>query len=125
MTLLILGPKKPRNDIDIYLTPLIENLMKLWVNRLELFNAYSKERFTLGVMLFYIINDFQAYASLSGYSNKGKRPICEVDIDDLSQIIDKRLCIWVTIGFFTVNTRFRRIMKPLTEKPRGALFARC
>ena len=31
MLSMILGPRQPGNDIEVYLTPLIENMRKLWV----------------------------------------------------------------------------------------------
>jgi len=30
MSMMISGPKQPRNDIDVYLSPLIEDLMLMW-----------------------------------------------------------------------------------------------
>ena len=30
MSVLIQGPKQPGNDIDVYLRPLIEELLELW-----------------------------------------------------------------------------------------------
>ncbi|GKE05505.1 uncharacterized protein Tco_1397523 [Tanacetum coccineum] len=35
MSLLIQGPKQPRNDIDVYLEPLMEDMKKLWDSALK------------------------------------------------------------------------------------------
>ena len=45
----------------------------------DVFDAFKNESFQLHVMLFCTINDFPAYANLSGYSVKGHKacPICE------------------------------------------------
>ncbi|XP_078179598.1 uncharacterized protein LOC144573719 [Carex rostrata] len=85
LTLLISGPKQPGNDIDVYLAPLIEDLQKLWLPGVQMFDAYSKETFTLRAMIFCTINDFPAYGNLSGYSVKGEKacPICQDDTDDM------------------------------------------
>ncbi|XP_071712201.1 uncharacterized protein [Rutidosis leptorrhynchoides] len=79
MSLFIQGPKQPGNDIDIYLQPLVDEMMELWSTGIHVYDAYKKEYFQLRAMLFCTINDFPAYGNLSGYSTKGKKacPICE------------------------------------------------
>ncbi|XP_071704533.1 uncharacterized protein [Rutidosis leptorrhynchoides] len=79
MSLLIQGPKQPGNDIDVYLQPLVVDMMELWSTGIHVYDAYKKEYFQLWAMLFCTINDFPAYGNLSGYSTKGKKacPICE------------------------------------------------
>ncbi|XP_071739374.1 uncharacterized protein [Rutidosis leptorrhynchoides] len=79
MSLLIQGPKQPGNDIDVYLQPLVDEMMELWNTSIHVYDAYKKEYFQLRAMLFCTINDFPAYGNLSGYSTKGKNacPIYE------------------------------------------------
>ncbi|XP_054782392.1 uncharacterized protein LOC129289620 [Prosopis cineraria] len=79
LSILILGPKQPGNDIDIYLAPLIEDLKLLWEHGVEVYDGHREERFNLRALLFGTMNDFPAYGNLSGYSIKGKLecPICE------------------------------------------------
>ncbi|XP_071740963.1 uncharacterized protein [Rutidosis leptorrhynchoides] len=79
MSLLIQGPKQPGNDIDVYLQPLVDEMMELWSTGIHVYDAYKKEYFQLRAMLFCTINDFPAYGNLSGYSTKGKKacPICK------------------------------------------------
>ncbi|XP_023757788.1 uncharacterized protein LOC111906261 [Lactuca sativa] len=81
MSLLIQGPKQPGNDIDVYLSPLVEDMKKLWNLGVEVYDAYKKEHFQLRAMIFCTISDFPAYANLSGYSTKGNKacPIYEND----------------------------------------------
>ena len=78
LSLLISGPQQPGNDIDIYLTPLIEDLKTLWEIWVEAYDAYQREVFTLRVVLLWTINDFPAYENLSGCTIKGyfSCPIC-------------------------------------------------
>ncbi|XP_071713737.1 uncharacterized protein [Rutidosis leptorrhynchoides] len=73
MSLLIQGPKQPGNDIDVYLQPLVDEMMELWSTGIHVYDAYKKEYFQLRAMLFCTINDFPAYGNLSGYSTKGKK----------------------------------------------------
>ena len=77
--MLIAGSRQPGNDIDVYLTPLIKNLRKLWEDGVDLWDRNLKQTFRLHAMVFCTINDFPAYGNLSGYSGKGNHtyPICE------------------------------------------------
>ncbi|GKC39195.1 hypothetical protein Tco_1051579 [Tanacetum coccineum] len=72
-------PQKLGNDIDVYLKPLIHDLINLWEPGVKVYDAYSKNYFTLRAMIFYTISDFPAYGNLSGYSTTGKKacPVCE------------------------------------------------
>lgn len=72
LTLLILGPKQPGNDIDVYLEPLVDDLKELWDNGVEIYDAFNKSTFSLRVILMRTVNDFPAYGNLSGYNTKGK-----------------------------------------------------
>jgi Transposase family tnp2 len=40
LSLLILIPKQPGNDIDVYVQPLLEDLGKLWKDNLKVFDVY-------------------------------------------------------------------------------------
>ncbi|GJV74721.1 uncharacterized protein Tco_1506305 [Tanacetum coccineum] len=79
MSLLISGLKQPGNDLDVYLSPLINDMKTLWKPGVEMYDAYMKEKFRLHAMIFCTINDFPAYGNLSRYNTKGKQacPICE------------------------------------------------
>nr|KYP44173.1 hypothetical protein KK1_034336 [Cajanus cajan] len=79
LSIMISGPRQPGNDIDVYLSPLIDDLKILRETGVEVFDAYREEKFTLRAMLFCTINDFPAYGNLSVYSVKGHYacPICE------------------------------------------------
>jgi len=79
LSMMISGPRQPENDIDVYLSPLIEDLRLLWDEGIEVFDAYEMVNFNLRALLSCTINDFPTYGNLSGYSVKGHRacPICE------------------------------------------------
>ena len=66
MSLLILGPKCPRNDIDVYLQPLVEELRELWEKGVETYDAHTRTNFKMHAAVLWTINDFHAYGNLSG-----------------------------------------------------------
>jgi hypothetical protein len=72
MPVLIQGLRQPGNDIDMYLRPLVEELLLLW-NRtgVRMWDEHKQEHFDLWALLFVTINDCPALSNLSGQSNKG------------------------------------------------------
>ncbi|WVZ05731.1 hypothetical protein V8G54_019077 [Vigna mungo] len=69
LSMMISGPKQPRNDIDVYLKPLIDYLKLLWEEGVEVFDSDAEQNFRLRAMLFCTINDFPAYGNLSDYGS--------------------------------------------------------
>lgn len=78
LSLLIPGLKSPSKDINVYLQPLVDELKSLWDEGLPTFDSFKKETFIMRAALLWTINDFPAYAMLSGWSTKGKKacPVC-------------------------------------------------
>ncbi|XP_037444808.1 uncharacterized protein LOC119313103, partial [Triticum dicoccoides] len=70
MPVLIQGPKQPGNDIDVYLRPLVDELLQLW-GGVRVWDEHKQEEFDLRALLFVTINDWPALSNLSGLSNKG------------------------------------------------------
>ena len=86
MPVLIQGPKQPGNDIDVYLRPLVEELLQLWnVNGVRMWDEHKQEEFNLHALLFVTINDWPALSNLSGQTNKGYRA-CTHCLDDTDSI---------------------------------------
>ncbi|RVW49659.1 hypothetical protein CK203_076741 [Vitis vinifera] len=75
------GPRQLRNDIDVYLAALLDDLKMLWDVGVECYDVHQQEVFTLRVVLLWTINDFPAYGNLSGCVVKGyfACPICGED----------------------------------------------
>jgi len=70
MPVLIEGPKEPGNDIDVFLQPLMDDLLLLWKEEgVRVWDEYKQESFNLRALLFVCINDWPALAKLSGQSN--------------------------------------------------------
>ena len=102
--MMIVDPKQPGNDIDVYLAPLIKDLRKLWVEGVDVYDGNAQDTFRLRALIFCTINDFPAHGNLSGYSVKGHHAclICEKDTS----------YIQLKHGKKTVYTRHRRFLKP-------------
>ena len=100
LSMMIVGPRQPGNNIDVYLTPLIEDLHKLWVDGVDVYDENDGQMFSLHGMIFFIVNDFPSYGNLSKYSVKGHHacPICEQNTS----------FIQLKHGKKTVYTRHRR-----------------
>ena len=65
MPVLIQGPKQPGNDIDVYLRPLVEELLQLWTgNGVRTWDEHKQEEFNLHALLFVTINDWPALSNL-------------------------------------------------------------
>ena len=67
MLVLIQGPKQPGNDIDVYLRPLVEELLQLWNGTgVRARDEHGQEEFDLKALMFVTINDWPALSNLSG-----------------------------------------------------------
>jgi len=104
LCMMIAGTRQLENDIDVYLTPLIEDLRKLWVYGINVYDGNVQQTCKLHAMIFFTINDFIVYGNLSGYSVKGHHAcfICEKETS----------YIQLKHGNKTVYTRHRRVLKP-------------
>ena len=72
MPVLIQGPKQPGNDIDVYLRPLVEEILQLLNgNGVRTWYEHKQEEFHLKALLFVTINNWPALSNLSGQTNKG------------------------------------------------------
>ena len=72
MPVLIQGPKQPGNDIDVYLRPLVDELLQLWDKPgVRVWDEHKQHEFDLRALLFVTINDWPALSNISGQSNKG------------------------------------------------------
>jgi hypothetical protein len=66
MSVRIQGPKKPGNDIDVYLRPLVDELLLLWKKKcVRVWDDNKQENFNLRALLFITINDWPALSNLS------------------------------------------------------------
>ena len=67
MPVLIVGPKQPGNDIDVYLKPLVDDLLLLWKEEgVAMWDVRAEVHFNLRALLFVTTNDWPALSNLSG-----------------------------------------------------------
>ncbi|XP_015158556.1 uncharacterized protein [Solanum tuberosum] len=94
LSLLIVGPRSPGYDIDIYLQPLIDELKLLWDTGVETYDASRNQTFQMRAALMWTINDFPAYAMLSGWSIKGKLacPYCNYNTNSHYLKHSQKMC---------------------------------
>jgi hypothetical protein len=111
MPVLIQIPKQLGNDIDVYLRPLVEELLLLWNSTgVHVWDEYKQEHFDLRALLFIIINVWPALSNLSRQSNKGynARTHC---FDDMESIFLKKCQKVIYMGhrrFLPLNHALRK-----------------
>ncbi|GJR46348.1 putative transposon, En/Spm-like, transposase-associated domain protein [Tanacetum coccineum] len=64
--------KSPGQNINVFLRPLVDELITLYNDGIETYDAARKENFIMKVVLLWTVSDFLAYAMLSGWSTHGK-----------------------------------------------------
>lgn len=70
MALLILGPLAPGKDFDVFLEPLMEDLLELWKG-VQTYDAFSGNMFNLRAAVLWCIHGYPALSTLSGRTTKG------------------------------------------------------
>ncbi|MCL8568105.1 DUF4218 domain-containing protein [Proteus mirabilis] len=112
MPVLIQGPKQPGNDIDVYLRPLVDELLQLWAEPgVRVWDEHKQEEFDLRALLFVTINDWPALSNISGQSNKGYNA-CTHCLDQTESIyLDK-----CRKNVYPYNRRFLPPKHPLKKK---------
>ncbi|KAG8480296.1 hypothetical protein CXB51_024722 [Gossypium anomalum] len=103
--------------------PLIEELKQLW-SGVETYDVLRKENFNLRVVLLWTINDFPAYANLSGWSTKGRYacPCCAAQTCSKWLYNGKKFSYMGHRRWLDGNHKFRfqRTLFDGTEEYRGA-----
>ncbi|XP_047269269.1 uncharacterized protein LOC107871067 [Capsicum annuum] len=109
LSLLIPGPKARENDIDVYLEPLIVELRELWYCGVDTFDASRKENFCMRAAFLWTINDFSAYANLSGWSTKGALacPSCNKDTPSTRLKYGRKFSYMGARRFLSSNHKWR------------------
>ncbi|KAL1556623.1 hypothetical protein AAHA92_12218 [Salvia divinorum] len=114
LTVIVPGPKNPKQNIDVFLQPLIAELNDLWVEGISVYDISRKQNFQLSAALMWTISDFPAYSMLSGWSTSGHRacPYCMEDSQAFS-LKHGRKTSWFDchMRFLHMNHRFRRDKK--------------
>ena len=68
MSILVPGPKNPKDKLDVFLLPLISELNHLWDVGVNTYDISKKKNFMMRAALMWTVSDFPAYSMLSGWS---------------------------------------------------------
>ncbi|XP_026377784.1 uncharacterized protein LOC113272093 [Papaver somniferum] len=71
LLLLISVPRAPGKDIDVYLEPLIEELIMLWNEGVLTYDSFSKTEFVMRARLLWDIHDYPTLGTLPGCVTHG------------------------------------------------------
>ena len=72
MSIIVPGPRNPKEKLDVFLQPLIEELKHLWEVGVQTYDVSSKQNFQMQAALMWTISDFPIYSMLSGWSTTEK-----------------------------------------------------
>ena len=83
LTVLVPGPDDPGQKLDVFLQPLMKELIELWEDGILAYDVSTKTNFTLRAALLWTVSDFPAYSMLSGRKTSGFHacPHCLEDTD--------------------------------------------
>ena len=66
LAIIILGPKAPGIDIDVFLEPLMQEMETLWKYGVQMWDELAKSTFTCKAIIFVTITDYLGQFSLLG-----------------------------------------------------------
>ena len=109
LSTIIPGPESPKNNIDIYMQPLISELKELWELGTQTYDAFTDQSFNLRATVLWTISDFPGYAMLSGWSTKGKLacPVCHYETSSMYLKNSKKMCYMSHRKFLDVDHKWR------------------
>jgi hypothetical protein len=107
MALLIPGPHSPGKDFDVFMEPLVEELLLLWEG-VSTFDALSPDKFDLRAAIIWCIHDFPALHTLSGRITAGYQACVRCDKDPCSKRIRNKICFIGHHRFLPQNHPWRK-----------------
>ncbi|XP_049388296.1 uncharacterized protein LOC125852607 [Solanum stenotomum] len=83
LSVIVPGPKNSKQQLDVFLQPLIAELKNLWNIGVNTYDISKKQNFKMRAVLMWTISDFPAYSMLSGWSTAGRLacPYCMENFD--------------------------------------------
>ncbi|KAL0371863.1 UNVERIFIED_CONTAM: hypothetical protein Scaly_0867900 [Sesamum calycinum] len=81
MTMVILDPSNAKHLINVYLEPLIKELLQLWHVGVRTYDHAMDKAFMMRAALMWVVNDLPAYGMTSGWST-ARVMGCPVCMDD-------------------------------------------
>jgi hypothetical protein len=115
-TLIILGPKEPKKQMNIFLRLLMEEMKQLWQG-VDAYDSHLKCRFNLCAAYLWSIHDYLAYDKFAGWCVHGRLncPIYMDDTDAFKLQHDKK------VSFFDCHQRFFPMNHPFRNDTRSFL----
>ena len=107
MALLIPGPTCPGKDFDLFLEPLIDDLLELW-NGVRTYDAITRKTFKLRAAVLWCIHDYPALSTLSGRTTKGYFACIHCDKHPLSYGLRSKIGYVGHFRFLPKGHRLRR-----------------
>ncbi|KAL0309090.1 UNVERIFIED_CONTAM: hypothetical protein Sradi_5851300 [Sesamum radiatum] len=83
LTMVIPDPSNPKRLIDVYLQPLIDELLQLWHVGVQTHDYATNQAFMMRAALMWTVNDLPAYGMAFGWSTAGIMG-CPICMDDTS-----------------------------------------
>lgn len=107
LALLIPGPKSPGKNFDIFLEPLVDDLLELWTG-VRTYDALSGKMFTLHAAVLWCIHDYPALSTLSGRTTRGYFACLHCDKHPLSVALRNKIGYIGHYRFLPRGHRLRR-----------------
>ncbi|KAH0642243.1 hypothetical protein KY290_033841 [Solanum tuberosum] len=109
LSMIIPGKQTPRNNIDVYLQPLVKELHELWNDGVETFDSSLNETFRMHAALMWRISNFPGLGILSGWNTYTgfACPTCNFDTEPCRLHHGKKWCFMGHRRFLRRNHRFR------------------
>ena len=127
LSLLIPGPKAPTSEtMDVYLKPLVRDLLQLWhgIPALNMAKEMGSRSFVMRGILMWTVHDFPAYGLISGQTVKGyvACPICGGGTcSEHSGVLNKMVYLGCR-RFLSPDHRFRRSRAPFNNSVEDLVF---
>ncbi|KAL0416718.1 UNVERIFIED_CONTAM: hypothetical protein Slati_3503700 [Sesamum latifolium] len=115
LAMVIPGPSNPKHLIDVYLEPLIDELLQLWHVGVRMHDHTTNRAFMMRAALMWTVNDLPTYGLVSGWSTAGIMgcPICMDDTRAFHLQHDRRRATLTATDAFSHKTiRTGEIRKP-------------
>jgi hypothetical protein len=107
IALLILGPASPGKDFDMFLEPLVEDLLEL-SSGVHAYDGLSGKMFNLCATVLWCIHDYPTLSTLSGRTTKGYCACIHCDKHPLSYSLRSKIGYFGHYHFLPNGYRFRR-----------------
>jgi len=91
LSLLIHGPYQQKNEIDIYLKLLVDELKELWEEGVETYDAYSKKHFQIRVTLLWTIHDYFEFGNVFEWWTKGYHSRYTCNDEPYSEALESKI----------------------------------